>query len=121
MEGRVVRFTSLIAPHILLYGYSETPQSILTSLLCDHCVATFPSSTHPGIDGTVNTNDAFLGIDSDNLDVHGGPIKVFPPAFDAGEELREKLREKLRERKRERSLLSWWTLFLCFAVLGSAV
>ena len=30
----------------------------------------------------VNTNDAFMGIDSERL--HGGS-KSFPPAFDAGE------------------------------------
>lgn len=32
----------------------------------------------------VNTNDGFVGIDSDNLNMSGSS-KVFPPAFDAGE------------------------------------
>lgn len=41
-----------------------------------------PSAPPPGIAlKTVNTNDAFVGIDSDTL----SSTKVFPPAFDAGE------------------------------------
>ena len=34
----------------------------------------------------VNTNDAFVGIDSDDLNMHGSS-KAFPPAFDAGEKI----------------------------------
>lgn len=45
-----------------------------------------PSCAHLGNDLSVNTNDAFLGIDSEDL-VMKGSSKAFPPAFDAGEKV----------------------------------
>ena len=36
---------------------------------------------HPTVGSSVNTNDAFVGIDSINLET----TTVYPPAYDAGE------------------------------------
>ncbi|CAM9774326.1 unnamed protein product [Ectocarpus fasciculatus] len=43
-----------------------------------------PDPVYSVVSMLINTNDAFVGIDSDTL--KGGSTKAFPPAFDAGTE-----------------------------------
>lgn len=49
-----------------------------------------PNAVYSVVTMLINTNDAFLGIDSDNLNMNGSS-KVFPPAFDAGTEVNNEL------------------------------
>ncbi|CAM9660357.1 unnamed protein product [Ectocarpus sp. 12 AP-2014] len=49
-----------------------------------------PDPVYSVVSMLINTNDAFVGIDSDDLNVYGSS-KVFPPAFDAGTEANNEL------------------------------
>lgn len=66
-------YVTFRTPHVLRFDAATRIPALRTAV----CTAVCPAAP-------VNTNDAFVGFDSETLKT-GGSSKIYPPAWDAGE------------------------------------